>query len=286
MQGFLTVDKPQAMTSHDVVQIVRRKLGIRKVGHAGTLDPMATGVLVVGIGRATRLIEYVVGRPKTYITTVKLGQTTNTYDAEGEITQTKRVMVTDEQIESALVHFRGHITQIPPMYSAIKKDGQPLYKLARKGIVVDRPPRHITIHQLILIDRDKDEIQLQINCSSGTYIRSLGHDIGQLLGCGGHLVSLRRTAISEFTEETAVSIDDISADKLLSPEIAITHLPRVDLTEAETGKIRLGQFIPQRPPHRELALATCYAANGTFLGILTQRDEQIWKPHKLFLSSE
>ncbi len=283
MQGFLTVDKPQWMTSHDVVQVVRRTLGLRKVGHAGTLDPMATGVLVVGVGRATRLIEYVVGRPKMYTTTVRLGQTTNTYDAEGVITQTRPVTATDDQIEAALIHFRGEIDQIPPMYSAIKKDGQPLYKLARKGEKIDIPPRRITISELTFLGRDGDDIQLRVGCSTGTYIRSLGHDIGNLLGCGGHLVALRRTAIGEFTEDTAVLPDTITPDSLLRPDIAVTHLPRIDLDESEESQIRVGKFIAQRPDDVPASVVACYTAAGDFLGILTPRDD-MWKPHKLFLS--
>jgi tRNA pseudouridine55 synthase len=200
LSGVLCVDKPLGMTSHDVVGRTRRVAGLRRVGHAGTLDPLATGVLLLCLGRAARLIEYLVGHDKVYETTVRLGQTTATYDAEGEVLAERPFLhLTLSQIEAALEAFRGDIVQQPPIYSAIKQGGQPLYKLARQGKTeVARPYRPVTIHELTRLSWEPPHLSLRIACSSGTYIRSLGYDLGEALGCGGHLSALRRLAVGRF----------------------------------------------------------------------------------------
>jgi tRNA pseudouridine55 synthase len=204
--GLLVINKPIGLTSHDVVNKVRWLSGIRRVGHAGTLDPLASGVLLLAVGRATRLIEYLVGRSKRYQAVVRLGQETDTYDREGEVVAERPVQVTDSQLEAALERFRGPIEQVPPMFSAVKQGGQPLYRLARRGQAVERPARAITIYELSLLDWRPPEIELLIHCSSGTYIRSLAHDLGQVLGCGGHLATLRRLAVGDFTLDQAVPL--------------------------------------------------------------------------------
>ncbi|MGB1251209.1 MAG: tRNA pseudouridine(55) synthase TruB, partial [Candidatus Promineifilaceae bacterium] len=254
MIGFLNIDKPQVLTSHGVVARVRRVAGMKKVGHAGTLDPLATGVLVVGLGRATRLIEYIMGRPKIYQTTVRLGQTTDTYDADGDVVQERPVAVSDEQLADALQPFRGEIEQVPPMYSAIKRQGQPLYKLARQGIEVERAARRINVYALDVIERQGDAVTLEVACSTGTYIRSLAHDLGESLGCGGHVTMLRRTRIGElesgglgFSAETATPLDALTPENiqshLFSVETAIGHLPRVDLTDEMAKLLKFGKQI-------------------------------------------
>ncbi len=284
MIGFLNIDKPQGITSHDVVNRVRRVAGTRKVGHAGTLDPLATGVLIVGVNRATRLIEYIVGQPKTYLTIVRLGQTTNTYDADGDIEQECSVAVSDAELSAALTQFRGEIEQTPPMFSAIKQNGKPLYLLARKGQEVKRKPRRVVIDQLDVVERNENDVTLRVGCSTGTYIRSLAHDLGQVLGCGGHVKMLRRERVGGFSVETATPLDELTAENIASKlhplEIAVSHLPRFDASEVESAMLRVGKRIERRDDLGELVRA--YAADGTFLGILRERDEN-WQPHKLFV---
>ncbi|MCB8977680.1 MAG: tRNA pseudouridine(55) synthase TruB [Ardenticatenaceae bacterium] len=286
LSGILCVDKPLGMTSHDVVGRIRRVAGLRRVGHAGTLDPLATGVLLLALGRAARLIEYLVGHDKVYETTVRLGQTTATYDAEGEVLEERPFHhITLPQIEAALEPFRGDILQQPPIYSAIKKDGQPLYKLARQGKTeVERPYRPVTIHELTLLHWEPPYLSLRIDCSSGTYIRSLGHDLGEALGCGGHLSALRRLSVGDFGIETAVPLNDLTpeniTDYLLAPDTAVRHLPRLDLPETAAADILQGKPIPRAgEPSAELVRA--YGPDGLFLGVITAEGDQ-WRAHKMF----
>lgn len=284
MVGVLNIDKPQGITSHDVVQRVRRLGGLRRVGHAGTLDPLATGVLVICLGRATRMVEYIMGRPKRYITTIRLGQTTDSYDAEGKITAEAPVTVDQATIEAALAPFRGAIKQIPPMFSALKRNGQPLYKLARQGIEVERPPRDVTIYELKLTAWQAPYVELEIACSTGTYIRSLAHDLGQVLGCGGHITALRRTEVGKFSAETAHKLSDLTPENieqaLQSPESAITHLPRLDLSAAQSKAVLFGQKIT-RETHIGDEIIRAYQPDGQFIGILRAADT-LWAPHKVF----
>jgi tRNA pseudouridine55 synthase len=284
--GVLCVDKPLGITSHDVVNRIRRLAGIRRVGHAGTLDPLATGVLLLGLGRSTRLIEYLVGADKVYETAVRLGQSTTTYDAEGDIVDERPFAhLTLPQISDALNPFRGTIQQQPPLYSAIKQGGQPLYKLARQGVTdVKRPYRTVTIHELSLLGWEPPFLTLRIACSSGTYIRSLGHDLGESLGCGGHLASLRRLAVGDFSIETAVPLEKLTPeniiDYLLPPDTAVRHLPRLDLPETAAAAILQGKPIPKiAAPQAELARA--YGPDDQFLGILIAKGEQ-WRARKMF----
>ena len=286
LSGILCVDKPLGITSHDVVGRVRRVAGLRRVGHAGTLDPLATGVLLLALGRATRLIEYLVGHDKVYETTVRLGQTTATYDAEGDVLEERPFThLTLPQIEAALEPFRGDILQQPPIYSAIKKDGQPLYKLARQGKTdVERPYRPVTIHELTLLNWEPPHLSLRIHCSSGTYIRSLGHDLGEALGCGGHLSELRRLSVGDFGLETAVPLNDLTPDNitdyLLPPETAVRHLPRLDLSETAAADILQGKPISQTG-ESSAELLRAYGPDGEFLGVVAAEDEQ-WRARKMF----
>jgi tRNA pseudouridine55 synthase len=286
-EGLLNVDKPPNMTSHDVVQRMRRVAGVRRVGHAGTLDPLATGVLVLLLGRAARLVEYLVGQPKTYLTEVRLGQSTTTYDAEGAIVAERPLQVDATAIAQALEAFRGEIQQRAPIYSAIKKDGQPLYKLARRGEAVEPPLRTVTIYALDLLDWSPPCARLRVVCSAGTYIRSLAHDLGEALGCGGHVAALRRTAVGAFGVETAVALDALTPenwrDYLLPPETAVQRLPRLDLDDFAVQELSHGRRLPWRPGQPVQPLARAHAPEGTFLGIVALED-QSWQPRKLFLS--
>ena len=280
----MVIDKPAGLTSHDVVQQIRRLSQIRRVGHAGTLDPLATGVLLLCLGRSTRLIEYLVGQPKTYVGTVRLGQSTNTYDAEGEVTHTGVVTANEADIAAALNPFRGQIWQIPPMYSAIKRGGQPLYKLARQGLTVELEPRPVTIYQLELLSWHEPDLTLRLVCSAGTYVRSLAHDLGERLGCGGHLTALRRTAIGAFTLNAAANLAHLTPDNwqryLLPSAQAVSHLPRLDLTTTQIDALQKGQLPLREPAQPAAALLRGYDERNRFWGIFSLwRDS--WKVEKL-----
>lgn len=293
--GFLNIDKPQGMTSHDVVAIVRKGIGIKKVGHAGTLDPMATGVLVICIGHATRLSDYVMHQTKVYSATVHLGITTDTYDAEGETVATQAGEVSQADVEAVLPRFRGDIKQIPPMYSAIKQGGKKLYELAREGKMVERPPRDVTISQLDLHDWAFPEFNLTVQCSAGTYIRSLAYDIGEAVRLGGHLSALRRIQSGYFTIENAVSIDDLRTDMhennwqqhLIRADDPITNIPRLDLSAEAVKIVRDGGFIREEflPPMPNVEVVRGYTPDDEFFALLEPHPKQVaaWKPKKVFV---
>lgn len=206
--GILFLDKPQGITSHDVVDRVRRTLGLRRVGHAGTLDPMATGMLIILVGQATRTSQFLMGLDKTYTGTLKLGETTDSHDADGVVTTTRPVTgITVEKVTEVMNTFRGDQYQTPPMFSAKKQDGQTLYKLARQGIEVERQPRFVRINSLTVGKINLPFAEFEVTCSKGTYIRTLAHDIGEKLGCGAHLTVLRRTAIDRFQEDLMIPLE-------------------------------------------------------------------------------
>ncbi len=283
LSGLLIIDKPVGPTSHDVVGRVRRVAGLRRVGHAGTLDPLASGVLLVCLGRATRLVEYLVGLDKVYETTVRLGQSTDTYDAEGEVTAERPVTTTEADILAALPAFRGAIRQRVPAYSAVKRDGRPLYKSARRGEHIELPERDVVIHALDLSVYDPPLLTLRVACSSGTYIRSLVHDLGQALGCGGHVVALRRTAVGRFTVDEALALDDLAPDvaaaRLLPLETIIAHLPRMEFDEAATIELGFGRRVPARESSPD-GDAAAFGPDGRFLGIVAVEEEE-WRPRKM-----
>lgn len=226
--GVLLVDKDPDMTSHDVVAIARRSLGIKKIGHCGTLDPMATGLLMLVVGRATKIQDLLMSEDKEYVGTITLGQTTNTQDAKGEVEEEKEVGdYSNEQITAAFDGYTGNFEQIPPMVSAIKKDGVPLYKLARKGQVVERAPRPVYVTSYDITRTALPEIDFVVNCSKGFYVRTYAHDIGGDLGCGGHLSALRRTRSGKFNLERTVSIDQLKngeRDELLKSMISLAEI--------------------------------------------------------------
>lgn len=210
LEGVLLIDKPSGMTSHDVVDQVRRKLRMKRIGHAGTLDPMATGLLIILVGKATKLSQYLTSLDKTYSGTIKLGESTNTQDADGEVTVTKPLPegLTQLRAQFALSDFVGDQYQTPPMFSAVKIKGQRLYKLARKGQEVEREPRFIRVSKFEITRFDLPEIDFTLDCSKGTYVRTLANDFGEKLGCGAHLTALRRDASNEFDTARALPLDD------------------------------------------------------------------------------
>lgn len=216
MNGVLIVDKPQGCTSHDVVAMVKRRLGAKKVGHLGTLDPLATGVLVLVIDGATKYARFLDTGKKEYLAVLKLGEETDTYDSEGKVVRAGDIStLTEDAVKEALKAFRGNIKQVPPMYSAIKNNGKPLYKLARKGVTIEREPRDVEISELEVIRIELPFVEFRALCSRGTYVRSICHDLGSMLGSGGHLVSLKRLACGDFRVEGSVS-PDASAEDLAS----------------------------------------------------------------------
>ncbi len=234
--GILIVNKPAGLTSHDVVARVRRSTRTRQVGHAGTLDPMATGVLVVCLGAATRISEYLLGHDKRYRAKIRLGVETNTYDAEGDITDTHEVNVDRAAVAAVLTRYAGEIQQVPPMYSALKREGQKLYELARQGIEVERAARAVIIHSIDLLDYQAPDMVIDVHCSAGTYIRSIAHDAGAALGTGAHLIELTRTASGPFTIEQALDLETLTtqwADHLRPIDEALRDWPVVVLAEPD-----------------------------------------------------
>ena len=286
-RGILSIDKPLHMTSHDVVQTVRRLTEIRRVGHAGTLDPLATGVLVVALGRATRLLEYVAGQPKTYEALVRLGQVSNTYDGEGQIVEERSVTVGGADIDAALDRFRGTIEQVPPMYSAIRQGGKRLYELARKGVEVERQAREVTIYDLTLLQWEPPDASLRVVCSTGTYIRSLAHDLGQVLNCGAYLAGLRRTAVGSFTVADATPLDTLTEANwqayVQTADAAVQHLPRLEVSQEAAERLTNGQWLPQRREEPDAALVRAYDEAGRFVGVVAAEGEQ-WRPRKILYS--
>ncbi|GLY04798.1 tRNA pseudouridine(55) synthase TruB [Actinoplanes sp. NBRC 101535] len=249
--GLIVVDKPAGMTSHDVVARIRRLAKTRRVGHGGTLDPMATGVLIIGVNRATRLLTYVIGSRKSYTATIRLGQSTVTDDAEGEVTATTpAAAVTDEAIRNGLAAQRGEIDQVPSAVSAIKINGQRAYKRVRDGETVEIPARRITVFALDVLDIRRDEpdvvdVDVDVTCSSGTYIRAIARDLGTALGVGGHLTALRRTAVGGLTLDSAATLEDLeqrAPDVIGLPlaEAARQSFPQRTATEEETRTLRHG----------------------------------------------
>jgi len=302
LSGIVNVDKPVGMTSHDVVDAVRRMAGQRKVGHAGTLDPLASGVLLVCLGQATRVVEYLMAGRKSYRSTILLGQTTTTYDVEGEVVASGgRTDISQAEIEAALAGFLGPIEQVPPVYSALKQQGQPLYKLARQGKEVEPLPRAVQIHGLELLEWVSPTLTVQVTCSPGTYVRSLAHDLGQRLGSGACLAGLVRLRSGRFSLEEAVSLDRLEeafqhgqeADYLLPIDEALLDLPALILSQADTQRIVQGQFLGfhnsepsiQNPKSKIQNGMECraYSSAGDLVAILAY-DAAIlsWRPRKVF----
>jgi len=240
-EGILLVDKPKGMTSHDMVDAARRTFATRKVGHAGTLDPMATGLLILGVGRATRLLRFLGELDKTYEGTGRLGAETDTLDAEGSIVRTTPVDATREAVERAVGSLVGRTLQRPPSYSAVKVGGRKLYEAARKGETLEAPPRPIHVEAFEVLAYEPPDFSFRVTCSAGTYVRVLVADAGSFLGCGAHLIRLRRSAIGPFRVEDAGAPGE--AREPLPMERAVAHLPRVQLDAVEAGAAANGSIL-------------------------------------------
>jgi tRNA pseudouridine55 synthase len=302
LSGILNVDKPPGLTSHDVVAAVRRMAGQRKVGHAGTLDPMATGVLLVCLGTATRVAEYLMAGRKRYRASIVLGTATDSYDADGRVvSQGGRTIFSVAEVEAVLAAFRGRLQQVPPMYSAVKREGQPLYRLARRGETVERAPRTVDIDELILLDWTSPALIIEVACSPGTYVRSLAHDLGQSLGCGAHLAALVRLSSGQFALEDAVSLDRLEeafrqgqeGQYLLPADEALLDWPALVAGAEDARRILRGASVTggPRPPSLQAEgqgvgrapMCRAYDLDGEFLGILAYDVATgQWRPDKVF----
>lgn len=291
MWGLLVVDKPVGPTSHDIVDAVRRGTGQRRVGHAGTLDPLASGVLVLALGQATRLLEYLSASDKEYVAALTLGVTTDTYDATGATVSERPLPIglTPARIEQELARMRGTISQRPPAYSAVKIGGRPAHRRARAGEDVALAPRVVAIHELALLELAPPALVLRVRCSAGTYVRSLAHDLGEALGCGAVLSALRRTASGRFSIEHAVPWEALTAAFmdgtwqrwLLPSDLALEGMPRVPLGEEGLRRVRSGQPIPDADAVEGLARG--YAPDGQFTAVLKGYPEAgVWRPVKVF----
>jgi tRNA pseudouridine55 synthase len=274
MNGIVIIDKPAGWTSQDVTARLRRVFGTRRIGHGGTLDPMATGVLPVFVGRATRGVEFFEHAEKTYETELLLGVATDTEDTTGTVLTRREVSVTPGQLAAVLERFRGEIMQIPPMYSALKVNGQKLYDLARKGRQVERQPRPVTIHELTLLSREGDTLRLRVRCSKGTYIRTLCADIGEALGCGGCMQALRRTQAGEYTIAEAVPLQQLL--EAAEPEIYLRDVdtmfrgyPAVKLTVNQEKRCRNGNAFSVSLPG---GTYRAYSQTGEFLMLAKVED--------------
>lgn len=250
VDGVLLLDKPLGMTSNGALQKARWLFNAAKAGHTGTLDPLATGLLPLCFGEATKFAGELLDADKAYRATVRLGIVTDTADAEGRVLETRPVMVGETEVRNLLPRFTGIQMQVPPMYSALKRDGTPLYELARQGIEVERTPREVTIHALEFLGWSGDSFELDVSCSKGTYVRTLAADIGAVLGCGAHLSALRRTRVGDLDVATAVTLEQIEAEAadrrdglLMAPDALLVRLPAVLLNEREAAQLLLGQAI-------------------------------------------
>ena len=272
LNGVLMLDKALGVSSNVALQQAKRLYQAAKAGHAGTLDPLATGLLPVLFGEATKFSSDLLEADKTYLAQIKLGVSTATADAEGEVLETRAVNVTEAQLASALNQFRGEIQQTPPLYSALKHAGKPLYAYARAGIDIARVPRRVTIHALDLQWFEGERLELSIKCSKGTYIRSIAHDLGELLGCGAHLAALRRTAAGRFGLDCAHPLQTLEAMSeaqrnscLLPVDALLQDLPEARLEPAQQARFLQGQLVPWAGPPQ--ARVRVYGSDGRLLGV-------------------
>lgn len=278
INGLLLLDKPTGMSSNKALQIAKRLFNAQKAGHTGSLDPLASGLLPICLGEATKISQYLLAADKTYLVTLRLGVRTATGDTEGEVIATREVPpISSALLESHFEQFRGEIRQTPSMYSALKHNGQPLYKLARQGITVERESRPLTIHQLKVLDFTADTVQFELHCSKGTYVRTLVEDFGESLGCGAHVIALRRTHVGNFVRGQMISLEILQAlretaavedlDKFLLPmEAALTHWPQLRVPESTAFYLRQGHpvVIPHAPVSGWVMILD---KNDRFLGI-------------------
>ncbi len=299
MHGILNINKPSGPTSFDVVRLVRDLSGVRRVGHGGTLDPAASGVLPVLLGQATRAGEYLLGAAKTYRAEVRLGVTTDTYDAQGRVVaEADASGVTLERLTEALRQFEGHVLQTPPMHSALKRQGTPLYRLARAGIEVDREARPVQVYAIRLLAWRQPVLAIEVECGRGTYIRSLAHDLGQALGCGAHLRALVRTRVGPFAIDDALTMEALFdaahggywRERLWALDWAMLRLPAAIVDDEQAQALRFGQPIKaEGAAPQDVPVEPCraYSLAGELVAVLAlDAAESRWRPAKVFQSQE
>ena len=292
IHGVFLLDKPQGMSSNDIMQKVKRIFQANKAGHTGALDPLATGMLPICLGEATKFSQFLLDADKRYLVTAKLGERTDTSDAEGQIVEIRDVKVKTPEILTALEQFRGDILQVPTMFSALKHNGKPLYEYARQGITVEREARPITIFELNFIEYNAPYLTLEVHCSKGTYIRTLVDDLGEVLGCGGHVTMLRRTAVADYPTEkmldwhalqSLAEQQDLSLlDALLLPmDTAVAKLPALTLDENQTQGIGFGQRIKFNNPNRLQGQVRLFSHENRFLGVAVIDENNVIRPQRL-----
>ncbi|GAA6944176.1 tRNA pseudouridine(55) synthase TruB [Helicobacter pylori] len=292
IHGVFLLDKPQGMSSNDIMQKVKRIFQANKAGHTGALDPLATGMLPICLGEATKFSQFLLDADKRYLVTAKLGERTDTSDAEGQIVETREVKVKTPEILTALEQFRGDILQVPTMFSALKHNGKPLYEYARQGITVEREARPITIFELNFIQYNAPYLTLEVHCSKGTYIRTLVDDLGEALGCGAHVTMLRRTAVADYPTEkmldwhalqSLAEQQDLSLlDALLLPmDTAVAKLPALTLNESQTQGIGFGQRIKFDNSNRLQGQVRLFSHENRFLGVAMIDENNVIRPQRL-----
>nr|WP_314117274.1 tRNA pseudouridine(55) synthase TruB [uncultured Aggregatibacter sp.] len=292
IHGVFLLDKPQGMSSNDIMQKVKRIFQANKAGHTGALDPLATGMLPICLGEATKFSQFLLDADKRYLVTAKLGERTDTSDAEGQVVETREVKVKTPEILTALEQFRGDILQVPTMFSALKHNGKPLYEYARQGITVEREARPITIFELNFIEYNPPYLTLEVHCSKGTYIRTLVDDLGEVLGCGAHVTMLRRTAVADYPTEKMLDWHALQSlaeqqdlallDALLLPmDTAVAKLPALTLNESQTQGIGFGQRIKFDNPNRLQGQVRLFSYENRFLGVAVIDENNVIRPQRL-----
>ena len=292
IHGVFLLDKPQGMSSNDILQKVKRIFQANKAGHTGALDPLATGMLPICLGEATKFSQFLLDSDKRYQVTAKLGERTDTSDAEGQVVETKVVNVTESDIQQALAQFRGDILQVPTMFSALKHQGKPLYEYARAGITVEREARPITIFELKFIAYEAPFLTLEVHCSKGTYIRTLVDDLGEVLGCGAHITVLRRLAVADYPIAAMMSYVDLqnmaenqpleALDKLLLPmDTAVSNLPKINLNEQQTKAVGFGQRVKFENVEQMYGLVRLFSNTAQFLGVAEVTADGVIRPNRM-----
>lgn len=292
VHGVFLLDKPQGMSSNDIMQKVKRLFQANKAGHTGALDPLATGMLPICLGEATKFSQFLLDSDKRYFVTAKLGERTDTSDAEGQVVETREVNVLEEDILAALPQFRGDILQVPTMFSALKHNGKPLYEYARQGITVEREARPITIFELKFVEYQAPYLSLEVHCSKGTYIRTLVDDLGEVLGCGAHVSVLRRLAVADYPVEEMMPIEELQLlaesfpqqelDRLLLPmDTAVASLPQINLDELQTKAVKFGQRVKFENGEQVYGLVRLFSNTQQFLGVAEINADNVIRPNRM-----
>ncbi|TLU76083.1 tRNA pseudouridine(55) synthase TruB [Mannheimia varigena] len=292
IHGVFLLDKPEGVSSNDIMQKVKRLFQANKAGHTGALDPLATGMLPICLGEATKFSQFLLDSDKRYLVTAKLGERTDTSDAEGQVVETRAVNVTESDILARLDLFRGDILQVPTMFSALKHNGKPLYEYARAGITVEREARPITIFELKFIEYQAPFLTLEVHCSKGTYIRTLVDDLGETLGCGAHVTMLRRTAVSNYPASEMMPIEDLqllaesfplkALDRLLLPmDTAVSNLAKIKLTAEQTKAVSFGQRVKFDNENKIYGLVRLFSDSDQFLGVAEITEDNVIRPNRM-----